>query len=250
MVPPRLRRVPTRVSTPATLSLVLSSPTSVTVASTSPMAALRSTSRTALWCALAIAQSSAVVPTGSMYAVALSDVRKPVRAHLFSQVYNFTGTLPHGPTQPPPPGGGGPANPNVSPVLSGLPEPWSYNGCWVYVRPHMWRDIAHAIIVIILLAVFSPSRWTITRTSPSSRVLLAVPLRITPSLALSFLVRSRSRAAPFSWSDKCLPGSSSMLLQRCPHQRWCHGHKRCGLQHGMRRQFYVRFSHDVRYFRS
>ena len=114
---------------------------------------------------------------------------------------------------------------------------------------HMWRDIANVIIVITLLAVSSPSRWTTTRTSPSSRVLLAVPLRITALLALSSLVRSRSRAAPFSWSDKCLPGSSSMLLQRCPRRRWCQGHKRCGLQHGMRRQFDVRFSHDVRYFR-
>lgn len=43
------------------------------------------------------------------------------------QVYNFTGTLPHGPT---PVGGGGGGVP-VFPVTSGLPTPWEYAACYV-----------------------------------------------------------------------------------------------------------------------
>ncbi|KAJ3556376.1 hypothetical protein NM688_g2060 [Phlebia brevispora] len=42
-------------------------------------------------------------------------------------VYNFTGTLPHGPVTNPPPPGQSP----VFPVTSGLPSTWAYAGCWV-----------------------------------------------------------------------------------------------------------------------
>ncbi|KAI0697984.1 copper radical oxidase [Cytidiella melzeri] len=44
-------------------------------------------------------------------------------------MYNFTGTLPHGPV--PPVGGGGNNNAPVSPVLTGLPSNFSYVGCYV-----------------------------------------------------------------------------------------------------------------------
>ncbi|THG96101.1 hypothetical protein EW026_g5677 [Hermanssonia centrifuga] len=43
-------------------------------------------------------------------------------------VYNFTGTLPHGPA---PVGGGGGGGTPVFPVVSGLPKPWKYAGCYV-----------------------------------------------------------------------------------------------------------------------
>lgn len=48
-------------------------------------------------------------------------------------VYNFTGTITGPPTINPPAGGGGggPANPDVHPVLTGLPTPWNYTGCFV-----------------------------------------------------------------------------------------------------------------------
>ncbi|OBZ73298.1 putative fungistatic metabolite [Grifola frondosa] len=45
-------------------------------------------------------------------------------------VYNFTGTLSHGPEPPAGGGGGNPTNP-VAPVTSGLPAGWTYNACWV-----------------------------------------------------------------------------------------------------------------------
>ncbi|TCD64794.1 hypothetical protein EIP91_003605 [Steccherinum ochraceum] len=44
-------------------------------------------------------------------------------------VYNFTGTLPHGPVTPPPPGGGNTGTP-VFPA-SNLPSPWKYAACYV-----------------------------------------------------------------------------------------------------------------------
>ncbi|EMD36066.1 hypothetical protein CERSUDRAFT_115979 [Gelatoporia subvermispora B] len=47
-------------------------------------------------------------------------------------VYNFTGTLPHGPEPPDNGGGGGGQDSSpVFPVTSGLPEPWRYAGCFV-----------------------------------------------------------------------------------------------------------------------
>ncbi|EKM51417.1 uncharacterized protein PHACADRAFT_263528, partial [Phanerochaete carnosa HHB-10118-sp] len=45
-------------------------------------------------------------------------------------VYNFTGTLPHGPTNPGGGGGGGGGTP-VFPVESGLPTGWNYSACYV-----------------------------------------------------------------------------------------------------------------------
>ena len=56
-------------------------------------------------------------------------------------VYNYTGTnLP--PVQPVGGGGGGGgagSNP-VFPVITGLPQGWAYNACWVYVmRPSRLR---------------------------------------------------------------------------------------------------------------
>lgn len=51
------------------------------------------------------------------------------------QVYNFTGTLTGKPT---PPDGGDPGNPVlVAPVNSGLPAPWKYAACYVYVRSYL-----------------------------------------------------------------------------------------------------------------
>lgn len=49
---------------------------------------------------------------------------------LTTQVYNFTGTLPHGPTTPPPVGGGGGGGAPVFPA-SNLPAPWQYAACYV-----------------------------------------------------------------------------------------------------------------------
>ena len=49
-------------------------------------------------------------------------------------VYNFTGTISGPPTLNPPGNGGGGGttpNPNVNPVLDGLPSPWNYSGCYV-----------------------------------------------------------------------------------------------------------------------
>lgn len=47
-------------------------------------------------------------------------------------LYNFTGAITGPPVvNPPPGGGGGGANPNVQPVLDGLPTPWNYSGCYV-----------------------------------------------------------------------------------------------------------------------
>ncbi|KAH8105346.1 galactose oxidase [Cristinia sonorae] len=45
-------------------------------------------------------------------------------------VYNFTGTLPHGPVAPPPPGGGGGGGTPVFPATN-LPPPWKYAACFV-----------------------------------------------------------------------------------------------------------------------
>ena len=48
-------------------------------------------------------------------------------------VFEYNGDLPTTPT----PGGGGNAGEgnggNVSPVTEGLPDSWTYNGCWMYV---------------------------------------------------------------------------------------------------------------------
>ncbi len=53
--------------------------------------------------------------------------------HLMTQVYNFTGTLTGTPTPP----GGGNGNGGdpilVAPVTTGLPNPWKYAACYVYV---------------------------------------------------------------------------------------------------------------------
>lgn len=49
----------------------------------------------------------------------------------YLQVYNFTGTLPHGPEPPAGGGGGGNTGEPVFPVLSGLPSDFSYVGCYV-----------------------------------------------------------------------------------------------------------------------
>lgn len=46
-------------------------------------------------------------------------------------LYNFTGTITAPPTVDPPGAGDGGANTNVQPVLSGLPTPWNYSGCYV-----------------------------------------------------------------------------------------------------------------------
>lgn len=46
-------------------------------------------------------------------------------------VYNFTGTITGPPIIGGGGGGGGPVNPNVKPVLTGLPTPWNYSGCYV-----------------------------------------------------------------------------------------------------------------------
>ncbi|KAI0925387.1 hypothetical protein AcV7_005644 [Taiwanofungus camphoratus] len=48
-------------------------------------------------------------------------------------VYNYTGTLPNGPTNPGGGGGGGGGGSStpVYPVTSGLPSPWEYAGCYV-----------------------------------------------------------------------------------------------------------------------
>ena len=50
-------------------------------------------------------------------------------------LYNFTGTITGPPVVNPPPGGGGGGAPNsdVHPVLTGLPTPWNYSGCYVWV---------------------------------------------------------------------------------------------------------------------
>jgi len=48
-------------------------------------------------------------------------------------LYNFTGTLTGPPVVNPPGGGGGGAGAGFtgSPVTSGLPTPWEYNGCYI-----------------------------------------------------------------------------------------------------------------------
>ena len=46
-------------------------------------------------------------------------------------VYNFTGTITGPPNTNPGGGGGEASNPDVSPVLTGLPTPWNYSGCYV-----------------------------------------------------------------------------------------------------------------------
>ena len=43
-------------------------------------------------------------------------------------LYNYTGTDL---TTTPPTGGGGGSLINLSPVLTGLPQGWTYNACWV-----------------------------------------------------------------------------------------------------------------------